>query len=346
MVAPDRRTDPSLEDTLFEEGYLFDFFQAVRLLERLFPNRRPIGRDTEPHQEVVRFRSRLSMAFPPSAIYEIAHEEREEDEDRQVRMTVAFMGLTGPLGVLPNCYTELMIERAHRKDPTMREFLDLFNHRMISLFFRAWEKYRFPIAYERGEHDHFSQYLLDLMGMGTKGLRGRLEIADDRLLFYVGLLAQRPPSAHALELLLQDYFGVPIAVCQFEGEWIKLDEENQSSFGSKGKNNELGVSTIMGARIWDQHAKFRIKVGPLTFQEFSEFLPDGAAFHSMAQLVRFFVGQEFDFDIQLILKACEVPPCRLENSGPGGAKLGWSAWLKTKEFPHDAERPILSVEYL
>lgn len=341
MATPDRRTDPPLEELLFEEGYRFDFFQAVRLLERLLPDRPPIGRDAEPHREVVRFHSRLSLSFPPSAIHEIA---REGDGTGQVRMTVAFMGLTGPSGVLPHQYTELLIERARRKDSTLREFLDLFNHRMISLFHRAWEKYRFPIAYERGEEDRFSQYLFDLMGMGTGGLRGRLEIADERLLFYVGLLAQRPPSAHALERLLQDYFGVPAEVSQFEGQWIELSEEDQSSLGASGKNHELGVSTVAGRRIWDQQAKFRVKVGPLTFRQFCDFLPDGATFRPLAQLIRFFVGQELDFDIQLILRAGEVPTCRLGKPGPGGQKLAWSTWLKTREFTRDATQPILSVE--
>lgn len=341
MATPSGRADPSLEERLFEEGYRFEFFQAVRLLEQLLPDRQPVGRDAEPHREGVRFRSRLSLSFPPSAIHEIS---REGDGTGQVQMTVAFMGLTGPMGVLPHHYTELLIERVRRKDLTLWEFLDLYHHRMISLFYRAWEKYRLPIAYERGEDDRFSQYLFDLMGMGTEGLRGRLEVADERLLFYVGLLAQRPPSAHALERLLQDYFGAPVEVSQFEGQWIELDEENLSSLGSIGRNNELGVSTVVGTRIWDQQARFRVRVGPLTFRQFRDFLPDGAAFRPLARLVRFFVGQELDFDVQLILQASEVPPCPLGKPSPEAPRLGWSTWLKTQEFTRDAERPILSVE--
>ena len=191
---------PSVAQLCFAEGYRFDFFQAVRLLERLYPERQPIGHSASPAEEVVRFRARLALSFPPSAIHEITP---APDAAQPAQMTVAFMGLTGLLGVLPRHYTELLLERGRRKDWTLRDFLDIFNHRMISLFYRAWEKYRLPIVYEAAawrhqDSDRFSQYLFDLMGLGTKGLRGRMDVGDQVLLFYTGLLAQHPHSASAL----------------------------------------------------------------------------------------------------------------------------------------------------
>ena len=181
MATESGRTDPSVAEVLLEEGYRFDFFEAVRVLERVFPHRHAVGRDANPVQEVVRFRSRLSLAFPPSAIHGVTE---VDGGDRPVEMTVAFMGLTGPSGVLPRHYTELLLERTRRKDNTLRDFLDLFNHRVISLFYRAWEKYRFPIGYERAvaqqhDDDDFSLNIFDLIGMGTKGMRGRLEVGDE-----------------------------------------------------------------------------------------------------------------------------------------------------------------------
>lgn len=344
MATQSRRSNPSLEDELFEEGFRFDFFQAVRVLERLYPHRQPVGRDANPSREVVRFRSRLSLSFPPSAIHEVV---QAEDGSGPAQMTVAFMGLTGPLGVLPRHYTELLLERVRRKDQTLRDFLDLFNHRFISLFYRAWEKYRFPISYERAVarregYDPFSLYLFDLIGMGTKGLRGRLEVGDEALLFYAGLLAQHPRSASALAGLLQDYFGVPVRVAQFIGQWLSLSKENRSRLGPGEANNALGVSAIAGSRVWDQQAKFRLRVGPLTFAEFCQFLPEGNTFRPLVQFARFFVGQEFDFEVQLILRAAEVPWCRLGGMGESAPRLGWSTWLKTGEFTRDAEDAVFS----
>lgn len=345
MATASRGTDPSVEDVLFQEGYRFDPFQAVRVLERLYPQRQPVGRDTVPSGEVVRFRSHLTLSFPPSAIYEV---KRTENGDGPIQMTVAFMGLTGPLGTLPRTYTELLLERVRRhKDRTLLDFLDLFNHRLISLFYRAWEKYRFPLAYERSvakheEYDPFSLCLFDLVGMGTKGLRGKLEVGDEALLFYAGLLGQHPHSANALENILTDYFAVPVKTVQFIGQWLSLSEENRSRIGAGDKNNALGVNTVAGSRVWDQQAKFRLRLGPLTFDEFSRFLPAGNAFRPLVEFARFIVGQEFDFDVQLVLKAAEVPRCRLGETGAHAPRLGWSTWLKTKEFTHDAEDVVFT----
>jgi type VI secretion system protein ImpH len=344
MATQNGRADPPLERVLFEEGYRFDFFQAVRVLERLYPNRQPVGRDALPSQEVVRFRSHLSLSFPPSAIHEI---ERLQDGSGPAQMTVAFMGLTGLLGVLPRHYTELLLERVRHKDQTLRDFLDLFNHRLISLFYRAWEKYRFPIAYERAMvqqegYDRFSLHLFDLLGLGTRGLRGRLEVEDEALLFYAGLLAQHPHSASALEELLQDYFGIPVQVTQFVGQWLTLSEANRSRLGLREGNNALGVNAVAGSRVWDQQGKFRLHLGPLTYDEFCRFLPSGEAFAQLISLTRFYAGQEWDFDVQLILKAVEVPACRLGETGAQAPRLGWSTWLKSKGGCRDAEDVILA----
>jgi type VI secretion system protein ImpH len=344
MARQSRRTDPPLERVLFAEGYRFDFFQAVRLLERLYPEREPVGQDANPTQEVVRFRSHVSLSFPPSEVHEISP---HENVGEPAEMTVAFMGLAGLLGVLPRHYTELVLERTRSKDHVLRDFLDLFNHRLLSLFYRSWEKYRFPIPYERaiakGQGcDPFSLLLFDLIGMGTKGLRGRLEVEDEALLFYVGLLAQHPRSANALEGVLRDYFGVPVRAVQFAGEWLPLSQASRSRLGSEEANNALGVNTVAGERVWDQQAKFMLRVGALSWTQYCQFVPSGSAFRPFVELTRFFVGQEHDFDIQLTLKAAEVPWCRLGETGESAPRLGWSTWLKTREFAHDAEGAVFT----
>lgn len=343
MAAKSGRTDPSVAEELFEEGYRFDFFEAVRVLERLYPHRKAIGSDALPVEEVVRLHTRLSLAFPPSMIHEVTE---PENGAKPVDMTVAFMGLTGPLGVLPRHYTELLLERVRKRDHTLQDFLDLFNHRLISLFYRAWEKYRFPITYERAIANHahddaFSLNLFDLISMGTKGLRGKLEIGDEALLFYAGLLAQHPHSASALAGILQDFFEIPVRVIQFVGQWLTLSPGNRTHLGGEA-NNALGINAVAGNRVWDQQARFRLLLGPLTFAEFHRFLPASRLFRPLVQFTRFIVGQEFDFDIQLVLKAEEVPACRLGEQGERAPRLGWTTWLKTKEFTRDADDATFS----
>jgi type VI secretion system protein ImpH len=344
MAAESWGTDPPLERLLFEEGYRFDFFQAVRLLERLYPDHQPVGRDAMPGREMARFHARLSLSFPPSAVHEIAP---PKDGSGPAHMTVAFMGLIGPLGVLPRHYTELVQERVRRKDSALYDFLDLFNHRLISLFYRAWEKHRFPIAHEqavsRGEWpDRFSQYLFDAIGLGTNGLRGRQAVGDEVFLYYAGLLGQHPRSASALQGVLRDYFGVTATLQQFVGQWLTLPTVSRSRLGRRGSNHTLGTSAVLGGRVWDQQAKFTVRLGPLTFLEFCRFLPVGEAFRPLVEMIRFCAGQECDFDIQLLLRAAEVPGCRLGDTGESAPRLGWSTWLKSQAFVRDADDTILA----
>jgi len=326
-----------MKQQLLEEGYRFEFFQAVRMLERLARNREPVGYEGPPDREIVRFGTRVSLEFPASEIWEI-RDGRNDDAPRE--MTVCFLGMTGPLGLLPQCYTELLIDRTRHQDTAMRDFLDIFHHRILSLFYRAWEKYRFPIAYERSRRDSFTEYLFDLIGMGTPGLRGRLALPDEGLLLYAGLIAQRPHSASAVAATLRSYFGAPATVIQFLGRWLPLEEQHRTRLGDD--NSDVGVNAVCGERIWNAQSKFRIRLGPLTLAQFQSFLPPGTSFAPLADLTRFLVGAEYDFDVQLVLRADEVPECRLE-SGASPPMLGWTTWLKTRDLTEDASEVILAV---
>jgi type VI secretion system protein ImpH len=223
------------------------------------------------------------------------------------------------------------------KDRTLRDFLDLFNHRMISLFYRAWEKYRFPVAYERG-NDAFTAYLSCVIGMGTAGLQRRMAVEDQSLLLYAGLFQQQPHSAIALESILRDYFELPVSVRQFFGRWVRLGEENHTLLDVQ--NHRLGFNAVLGSRVWDRQSKFRIRIGPMSCAAFESFLPGGSNHEAMMQLARLFAGYELDFDVQLVVAAAEVPACRLQSTG--AARLGLSSWLKVREFTHDADDPILA----
>lgn len=327
-----------MKDLLVNEGYRFDFFQAVRLLERLAPDREAVGRDGPPAREVARFRTKVGLAFPASEIHEIKDGAGDESPPE---VTVAFFGMTGPLGVLPQAYTELLIERLRHRDRALWEFLDLFHHRLISLFYRAWEKYRFTVGYEQDRSDPFTQYLFDLVGLGTAGLRGRMAVADEGLLLWAGLIAQQPHSASALQSILRDDFGVPVTVDQFMPQWLPLEGEHRSRLGAA--NSSPGTNLVCGARVRVHQSKFRLRLGPLTYREFVSFLPTGLSFRPITDVARFLAGLEFDFDVQLVLKAAEVPACELSSAAERPPMLGWTTWLKTGDLKQDATQVVLAV---
>ena len=329
-----------LKQELLEEPYRFDFFQAVRLLERIHPEKKAVGRDAMPNEEVVRFRSRIALDFPASQIHEFQSSFDEHTEEERLDMLINFMGMVGMNGVLPIHYTETILDRIRRRDTSMWAFMDIFTHRAVSMFFRAWEKYRFPVSYERGEDD-FTEYLFDFIGLGTKGLRRRMHLEDESLLPYGGLIAQKPHSALSMAQIVSDYFGINAKTRQFFGQWLELDKESITKLSQA--NSGLGVDAIIGVRVWDQQSKFRLVLGPMPFKKFRAFLPDGSAHKPLTSVVRFMIGLEFDFDVQLKLEAKQVPSCILTTRAKRRPMLGWTSWLKSKPFEKDDEQVVLEL---
>ncbi|MGA7802253.1 MAG: type VI secretion system baseplate subunit TssG [Gammaproteobacteria bacterium] len=343
MAGTSRRTADSLADQLFREPYRFDFFQAVRILEALGRERSAadrsaarmaVGHDFAPGQETVRFRALPSRSFPASTISALAHGTGQGDEPTLApEMTVSFMGLVGPGGVLPEHYTDLLLRRLRLKDHALRDFLDLFNHRTISLFYRAWLKYRFPFNHKQpgDEEDAFALALKCLTGMGSEHMAERTIAADETFLFYSGRMANRVRPAEGLAKLLSDCFGVPVSVEQFQGHWLTVEDEERTVLPSgpvrSGYYNRLGVDSILGDRVWDVQSRFRLRIGPLGRKAFAALLPTGETLAELCAVTRTYVGPELDYDVQLVLAGEEVPPCRLQGGGMEGAALGWSSWL-------------------
>lgn len=380
MATPPGREMGALSEKLFRTPYRFDFFQAVRMLERLAFNMNAgdrehgkssssgllfgglVGQDNPPEQEAVRFRSQPSLSFPPSAIVQVrplrgrqeigvpaADAEYPTNPETLAEMVVSFLGVTGPSGVLPYHYTAMLLRRIRAKDFSLRDFLDLFHHRAIALFYRSWGKYRLPFAYERSgldprpREDPITWGIYCAAGMGTRGLRGRLDVDDVAFLYFSGHFARVQRSACVLQSMLADYFRLPIRVLQFQGQWLLLGDEQTMMpcrAHPNGLNNQLGVNLVVGERVWDIQSKFRIELGPLTYEQFKRFLPDGDALRPLCQLTRTFVGPEFDLDVQLLLRAEEVPESQAARNE---TRLGWNSWSRSREFTHAAEDAVFSL---
>jgi type VI secretion system protein ImpH len=328
----------ALHELLDRDPYSVRFFQAVRLLERLYPDRRPVGLFVSPAAEVVRFSSVPSLSFPASEIQGF-----ETGRDGQAKLSVNFMGLSAATGTLPHPYTEFLLERARAKDRGPADFFDVFNHRIVSLFYRAWQKYRFYIAYERtgAGDDVISARLMDLIGLGTDGLKRRMNIADEACLYYTGLLAQRRPTAQGLKQLIADYFDLAVQVQQFTGTWNRLPPENQTFLRNSGTFCErLGMGTIVGDEVWDQHGTITLRLGPMNFERYQQFLPGSEASRELHAWLRFYVSREFDFIVQLVLERDETPPMMLGQDGPSAPRLGLVSWVKNRPMRRDPDEAM------
>ncbi|MBT3326771.1 MAG: type VI secretion system baseplate subunit TssG [Gemmatimonadales bacterium] len=339
---------PVVEE-LQQAGYAFDFFQAVRLLETMRPEAVPIGTGADPSLEAIRFRSDPTLSFPASEVLDVSLPDGEDDGPAEV--LVSFLGLAGSQGPLPRPFTELLLDRLAAGDTATRDFLDIFNHRLVSLLYRAKEKHRVGMRIQSPEKSRVADMGLSLIGMGADALRDRMDVADRSLLFYAGTLSHSRRTAVGLEGLLSDYFahalqpdpGRPtgrIRVREFIGRWHELGEDQGTVLGMRDGRCVLGVDAVMGGRVWDQQGMIEIVVGPVDFDAFERFLPGGDSLGPLTDMVSWYLRDDLDFAVRLILEREQVPGTVL-TTGSTSSRLGLTSWLKTRDFAEDADDVIL-----
>jgi len=217
--------------------------------------------------------------------------------------------------------------------------LDLFNHRLASLFYRAWDKYHPFSAWDPRVREPLDRAVCSLAGLRLPATRERAPLAADAFLFYAGLFASHRRHAAGLEDLLKGYLGAPIEVLQFVGRWLSLGPGDRSRLGASGANNQLRVNLTLGSRIWDEQGKLRLRVGPLTYHRYTEFLPGRPAFQALVKAARRYIGPEYEFDVQLILRAQDVPRCHL-GSAAARPQLRRTSWLMSGRAAQDADSMI------
>ncbi len=329
-----------LEEALRTEAHSFDFFQVVRLLRLLRPRGEGVGKFALPSEEAVRLTSNPSLAFPAGEVQELSWEGGGAP-----RLEVNFLGLVGNQGVLPLHYTRRVTAPGDGEANPLRDFLDIFHHRLLSLFYRAMEKGRFWAPFERGEDDPVSTRLLQILGLDNPALRGRLEIPDDEFLFYAGLLAPHQRSAAGLERAIQDRFQVPARIQEFVGGWYPLSAESRCRLDDEvdDLSPRLGEHTVLGDEIWDPQARVRITLGPLSRERFEDFLPGGRSRSALKAFASFFSDDHFEFELQLILAKEDVPPLVLGAEEEGATPLGWCSWIRTRPFERDAHETTLAL---
>ncbi len=351
MPTTSRRTRPSVIERLLANPEDFSFVQAVRLLERaaVFAKTplqleeknssvdHPVARFSPPLREVVRFNAETNLGFPSSEIGEITLNK----ERQQWKMVVNFLGLTGSMGIMPFHYSELILQRLKLKDHSLAEFFNLFNHRTTSLFFQASAKYRLPLEYERSKLHQanktksctHTQSLLSLLGLGNDSLRNRQTLRDESLIYFSGLFTQQVKTSAGLEQMVEHYFGVPVKLEGFIGQWQELIDDVRTRLPSKGnkkgQNACLGKSAMLGKKGWFAQGKSRVKIGPLNKDQFHKFAPGTGALQALNEMVDSYMGMENDFDFMIEVDRNDVPnKVNLDKDNP--PTLAWNAWLSGK----------------
>jgi type VI secretion system protein ImpH len=312
------RSRPPLA-ALGAEPRRFRFDAAVRVLTR--------AQGTDDPAAAVRFHAPAGLVHPPADIVEL-----RQRGDALPEVTVGLMGLTGPSGVLPRYYSEVVTQTLRARSTALRDFVDLLAHRFVAFFARAGAKYRPARAAETAEqggfrHDAIRRVLLALTGYGTSHLTERLAVGEEALLHYAGLFALRPRSAERLGAMVSDWLGMRVEVVEFAGAWLPLPPDQRTRLSAQGQWCRLGVDAAAGVRAWDPQARFVLRIGPLHLPEFERLLPDRPALHRLVSLVRAYVGYELGFAINPVLAARDVPPLRLDATADPPPRLGWNTWI-------------------
>ena len=334
-MAGEAGATPDFLNDLATAPYEFDFFQALRRLECAHADLPRTGHAVRADQEPVRFGQTPSLAFAPSTVAAF----KAATNGSRPRLLVHFLGLLGPQGPMPTHVTDYIRDREiNSDDPTLARFLDIFNHRVLSLFYRAWAGAQQAVSHQRPSEDRFAEYIASLIGLGMPTLRGRNAVPDLAKLHFSGRLASPTRPAEGLGAIIADFFGIPAAVEQFVGQWLPLEEPRRLRLGESRATGTLGVTAVVGGLVWDRSQKFRLRLGPMDFAAYQQFLPGGRGLAQLLAWVLTYIGYEFSFDVRLVLRSASIPATRLGSVG----RLGWSTWLMTRPLGRDADDLVLS----
>ncbi|WP_434779535.1 type VI secretion system baseplate subunit TssG [Neisseria sp. Ec49-e6-T10] len=303
-----------------QKPYQYQLFALLRKLEVLGISTQPLGKAGRLKLEKIRLKQEPTLAFAPSSVLAV----RPSALNRQVTEISTYgFGLFGPNGPLPLHLTEYVYERKHQyRDRVWASFADVFHHRAIALFYRAWANAQSVNALDGYDHWTFSRYLGSLMHIGSEGFRNRTSISDYAKYYFSGHFLTNRRPAYALVQILKKYFGVNCSIDEFIGRWINLDESHCTKL-SLSSPKCLGDSPMLGRRAFDLQNKFRLIIGPLSWSEYVSFFRGGFNAQRLIDWVNLYTNLEFDWDVQLILSQKEVPQLTLGQSLP----LGLATWL-------------------
>jgi type VI secretion system protein ImpH len=331
MASPDRTQAYAVDlfETLRRTPYAFHFFQALRRLECLYRDRPRLGKSIRLTDDPVRLAQEPSLAFAPATLAAF-----KPGDDRPPRLSEYFFGLFGPNGPLPTHLTEYVRDRVRNHgDYTFARFADIFHHRMLCLFYRAWADAQPTVSFDRPENDRFQVYIGAPFGLGMPSLWNRDAVPDLAKFHYAGRLVCQTRNAEGLRAILADFFKLPVTIETFVGHWLPLSEASRCRLGETPTTGLLGMTAVIGERVWDCQYKFRIVMGPMGLEEFQRLLPGGESLRRLVAWVRNYVGHELLWDFNPILKKEEVPPLVLG----AGTRLGWTTWLTSRPLERIAD---------
>jgi type VI secretion system protein ImpH len=298
------------------EPWRFDFFDVLRHLERVHNDRPRISDSASRRDEFVLIGHEPYLEFPASNLARV-----EQGDNKPLKIFVKFLGLLGPQGPLPLALTEEVFHYTLANDDAFPRFADIFNHRFIQLFFRAWADAR-PIAqHDRPDADRFIAYIGSHIGLGSKPYLGLDTVPDPAKVGLAGLLSAQARCPSRLARAIGGLFNVEAEVEEFVGTRLVLEDAELTILGAR--YSVLGGDALLGRSLFSVQDKIRVRIFTRSLGEYIRFLPTGDLCEPLADLVFFYNGEQLDWDTELAIPARSVQPIKLGQFG----QLGWTSWM-------------------
>lgn len=318
----------------------FDFYQALRTIEGLYPESPPIGQAKRPSVEAFRLGQSPMLSFAPASL-----SGAEYTKNGKLRILIRFFGLFGPQGALPTHLTELAHERdLNFGDATLRRFADIFHHRAISFFYLIWRQAQPAANRDRPGEDRFMDFLGALVGQNgapaqTTDPGHTRYVPGESKRYFAGQLGKLAKTPEGLAAILSEFFKIPVQVHSFRPHWMNLSRSDQTSLSGPPDLRCLGLGAVLGRRVYDAQHSIEVILGPMDFASYEAMLPGGRAMKSLKEWLSLYLGAELFVQTRHLLQATEVPSITLGRHG----KLGWTTWLGKRKSALAADELALSV---
>lgn len=328
METENRDQDDPIKDVVCTRSVEFDFYRLLSLLESREGH--PLGTASSPKRERFRLAQEISLNFPPSAVASANYNAADD----QLAVVIRCLGILGSNGALPTVLSEHIERRVRSKrDKTLYSFINLFQHRLFTLFYRAWALNQRCVDHGWGENGRHRNYHAALVGTGRHMKEYSSRIEPRGLIYHTGTFGGFTANRDALIAFLEDYFEVPFHLREFVGNWLVIPEAERACLGRVRSTTTLGLNVVLGERIWNAHLRYRLHIGPVNHQDFLRFLPNHPSFYKLKDALRKYTGDHYDCVLSMTLRADSVPSVSLGQE----SFLGWNTWLGKRQQAEDAD---------
>ncbi|MBX2807121.1 MAG: type VI secretion system baseplate subunit TssG [Cellvibrionaceae bacterium] len=299
-----------------------DFFTVVHYLQRIVRHHEEtsedpihsIGEDLNPKQERFRFHSKNTLGFEVDDVQRVIDEGTHQE---RYNFSVSFFGLLGATGVLPKHYTRIALEQIKHSDTTLTDFIGMFEHRLISLYYRAWKKYKHAAQIELSEtplSDDISQSLMRLVGSYDQ---------HSLPIFYSGHYTKVNRPLMNLQKMISELVQAKITIKPMTGQWLPINPKDRCLIGINGRHHQLGSGLVLGRRYWDLQSKITIAIADLSMDQYLELLPGKQKSQGLHYAIHTYVPIHISVAVEFKINANtkDVKPIGQ------GLQLSHNAWL-------------------